>query len=79
MIRGWDPIVAGRRWLNAAQPFSDQSMGVGFHTVRGSVDPGNRVFRPRLVGRVYNGGISDPGMGTYPPRVWRGLDDSIQH
>ena len=37
--------------------------GWGFHTVQGSVDPGNRGFCPRVVEVVYVRKGSDPGMG----------------
>ena len=52
LIRGLDPILAGWRWLHEPQPISDQSKGLGFHTVRGGIDPGNHRFRPRCVGVV---------------------------
>ena len=46
--------------------------GWGFHTVRCGFDPGDHRFRPPVVGVVDGyGRISEPGMGTYPPRVRR--------
>ena len=36
--------------------------------VRGGFDPGDHRFRPQVVGVVRYGRISNPGMGTYPPR-----------
>ena len=47
-------------------------LGWGFHTLRGGIYPDLR-FRPRVVGVVAIWKVSDPGMGTYPPRVWRNL------
>ena len=41
----------------------------GFHTVRGGIDPGDRRFRPRVVGVVDVWKIFYAGMGPYPPGV----------
>ena len=46
IVRGWDPILPGCRWLHELQIFSDQLMGRGFHTVRGGIDPRDRHFSP---------------------------------
>ena len=35
----------------------------------GSIHPGDRLFRPRLLKLEMCGGISDPRMGPYPPRA----------
>ena len=37
--------------------------------MRGSIDPGEHRFRPRLIGLQMHGRIPDPGMAPYPPRV----------
>lgn len=34
------------------QPINDKPMGLGFHTVGGSVDQGGHRYRPRVVGAV---------------------------
>ena len=52
MIRGWDPILPGCRWLYELPPISDQRRGWGFHTMRGGIDPGDHHVRPQLVGEV---------------------------
>ena len=41
--------------------------GLGFHTVRGGIDPGHHGFRLLFVGVVDI--LKDPGMGPYPPRM----------
>ena len=42
----------------------------GFHTVRDGIDPGDYRFLLWFIGVVYiYGRISDPGMGSYIPRV----------
>ena len=63
--------------------------GWGFHTVRGGIDPGDRLFRPRFVGVVdvwndvetgdgalFSPGAAGPGRspeGKLPPRTPRTL------
>ena len=68
MIRGWDLVLSGWRWLYEPQPVSDQPEGLGFHNMRGGIDPENHRFRPRFV-RAACGRISNPGMGPYSARV----------
>ena len=46
------------RWLLEPQPISNHPVGLGFHTARGGIDPGDLSFCPRVVGVV---------------EVWRGL------
>ena len=52
LIKEWGLIVPAWRWLYEPQSISDQPMGLGFHTVRGGINPENHRFRPRLVGVV---------------------------
>ena len=40
------------RWLHSPQPISNQLVGWGFYTARGSVDPVHLFFRLRVVGVV---------------------------
>ena len=40
------------RWLHEPQPISNHPMGLGFHTLRGGIDPEDPRFRPRVVGVV---------------------------
>ena len=47
---------------------------LGFHIVRDGIDPGDYRFLLWFIGVVYIymyicGRISDPGIGSYPPRV----------
>ena len=65
-IRGWEIIFPGcgglsalargatlaARWLHEPQPISNHPVGLGFHTLRGGIDPGDLRFRPRFVGDV---------------------------
>ena len=50
LIRGWDLILPGWRWLHEPQPSSNQPVGFVFHTVRRGFDPGDHRFRHRCVG-----------------------------
>ena len=43
--------------------------GCDFHTMGGGINPGDIRFRPRVVGVVDVWMDSDPGMGSYRPRV----------
>ena len=66
MIRGWEIILPGcggtsalargatlaARLLHEPQPISNHPVGLGFHTLRGGIDPGDLRFRPRVVGVV---------------------------
>ena len=54
LIRGWDPVVPGWRWLFFSSPSQSAigRWGRGFHTVRGGFDPGGHRFRPWVVGVV---------------------------
>ena len=58
------------RWLHEPQSISNQFVGWGFYTTRGGIDTGDLRFRPGVTG-VVEIWTSDPGMGTYPPRVRR--------
>ena len=70
--RGATPAA---RWPYEPQPISDQRIGVGFrHRARDGIDPGDRGFRPRVVGVAYIWKRFRPGMGPYLPRVRRDLD-----
>ena len=40
------------RWLTEHQPLSNQPLGWGFHSLRGSIDPGDLRLRLRVVGVV---------------------------
>ena len=70
-----DPGIGSYRPWVALALFSSPSQsaisrwGWGFHTVRGGVDPADHRFRPRVVGFVEVYRDSEPGMGTFPPRV----------
>ena len=47
-------------------------MGSGLtHAVRGGIDPGDHRYSSRVVGAVEIRRISEPGMGSYVPRVRR--------
>ena len=62
MIRGWDLILTGWRWLHELQ--------VGVSTPSGAVSVrGVIVFVPGLLELSLHGRISDPGMGRYPHRM----------
>ena len=62
MIRGWDLILTGWRWLHEPQ--------VGVSTPWGAASArGITVFVPGLLELSLYGGISDPGMGRYPHRM----------
>ena len=83
ITRGWEFILPGcggtsalargaalaARWLHELQPISNHSVGLGFHTLRGGIDPGNLRVRPRVVGVVEiwkdllpeDGNLSSPG------------------
>ena len=42
----------------------------GFNTLRGGIDSGDvRFIVPKVFGLYIDWRISDPAMGTYPPRV----------
>ena len=61
-MRGWDLILAGRRWLYEPH--------IGVSTSCGAVStPGDHRFCLRFSGVVDYGRISDPGAGSCPPRV----------
>ena len=65
------------RWLHEPQPISATSQwGWGFHTLQGSIDLGDLIFRPPVAGVVEIERKPDPGMGTYHPWVRRDLDVS---
>ena len=49
---------------------------LGFHTVRGGIDPGDHRFVYRFVGIVDVRENRDPGVGSCPPRVTRTLQIS---
>ena len=42
----------GWHWRHEPQPISEQPVGLGFHTVRGGIDPEDHRFRPRIAGVV---------------------------
>ena len=73
MIRGWEPVVPGWRWLYSRAPANQRSTGgVGVSTPCGAVSTrGITVFVPGLSELQMYGGISEPRMGTYLPRVRR--------
>ena len=84
MIRGWDLVLSGWRWLYEPQPVSDQPEGLGFHNMRGGIDPENHRFRPRFVRAVdlwkdfksrhgtlfCPGGAGSTNPGQYAIRQW---------
>ena len=39
-------------WLHEPQPISNQNWGLGFHNLRGSIEPEDLCFRPRVGGVV---------------------------
>ena len=65
-MRGWELILPwfggtsalargetlAARWLHEPQPIRNQLVAWGFYTARGGIDPGDRRFRPRVVGVV---------------------------
>ena len=51
------------------QPISDRPVGLQFHTMGQGINPGDILFRPWVVGIVDAWMDSDPGMGSYRPRV----------
>ena len=71
LVRGWDPVVPGWRWLFSRAPANQRSAGgVGVSITYGAVSTrGITVLVPELSELKVYGGISEPGMGTYPPRV----------
>ena len=48
--KGRGPIPPGLCSLYTPQLISDRPVGIGVHTVRGGMDPGEIDFRPRVVG-----------------------------
>ena len=40
------------RWFQEPQPISNHPAGLGFHTLRGGIDPRDLRYRPRIVGVV---------------------------
>ena len=66
-------VVPGRRWLYSRAPANQRSAdGVGVSTPRGAISTrGITVFVPGMSELQMHGGISEPGMGTYPPRMRR--------
>ena len=73
LIREWDPVVPGWRWLDFRAPANQRSAdGVGVSTPCGAVSTrGITVFVPALSELQMYGGIAKPGMGTCPSRVRR--------
>ena len=69
IIRRWDAILPGFRWLYEPPPISDQRWGWGCHTLRGGIDPGITMFVPSWLERCIRRRIYDPVMGPYPPRL----------
>ena len=69
MIRGWDSVVRGWRWLYSRAPTNQQSAGgVGVSTPCGAVSTrGITLFVPGLSELYIYGGIYEQGMGTYVP------------
>ena len=61
--RGWELVPPGcggtsalshgatldARWLHERQPISNHPAGLGFHTLRGGIDPGDLRLPPRVV------------------------------
>ena len=74
LIREWDPILPGCRWL-----YEVRAPGWVFHSVRGGIDPRDHRYRPRFDGvvdvwkdsRSGDGTLSFPGGAgsTNPVRV----------
>ena len=66
LIRGWEIILPGRGgtsalargatlaafWHHEPQPISNHPTGLGFHTLRGGIDPGDLRLRLQVVGVV---------------------------
>ena len=73
LIRRWDPVVPGRRWLFFRAPANQRlAGGVGVCTLCGAVPtPGITIFVPALSELSLYGVIAEPGTGTYPPFVRR--------
>ena len=68
LIRGWDPVLPGWRWLHEPQPISYfvSASGVGVSTPCGAVSTGGTiVFVPDVLELQKYGRISHPGMGPY--------------
>ena len=49
---GDGPLTLAAHWLHEPQPISNHPVGLGFHTLRDGIDPGDLRFRPRVVGFV---------------------------
>ena len=56
------------RWLHEPQSINHHQVGLGFHTLRGGIDPVNLRFRPRVIGAVETWTDFEPAMGNYTPR-----------
>ena len=88
LTQGWELILSGcgetsalargatfaSRWLHHEhQSFSNHSVGLDFHTLRGGTDPGDLRFRPRVVGVVDVSEGFWPRDGSLSSRVRRDL------
>ena len=73
MIREWDPIVPGWRWLHSRAPVNQRSAGgVGVSTPYGAISTrGSPFSSPYCLSCKCMNGFSEPRTGTYPPRVRR--------
>ena len=60
--------------LHEPQSISNQLVGLGVHTLRGGIDPGDLRFRPRVAGVADMLKDFQSGDETLPPRVWWDLD-----
>ena len=45
-------VTLTARWLHEPQPINNHPVGLGFHTLRGGIDPGDLRFRLRVDGVV---------------------------
>ena len=52
MIRGWDLILRGCRWLHEPPPIGNHPVGLGRSHLAGRYRPGALPFRPQFVGFV---------------------------
>ena len=51
LIRGWELVLPGVRWLSAIPSQSEIGQwDLGFHTEQSGFDPGDHRFRPQVVG-----------------------------
>ena len=57
--------------MSEYQPIRGKPIRLGFHAVRGGVDPGDHRYCSHVFGAADIREIYEPGMGPYLPRVRR--------